>query len=160
LSAPARFVIVTFRERRIDSADPVCSPRPIQGPEDLMPRRRTILSIIRTVVYGCLTVFLALWHGEVKGVPDAILAGAIAGDYLTWLVWSVIELPDDLLHGCYDACVNTLFGLLVYRLGNIGLRADVNGELLGVMFLAFLLMIGIKIFYLSVLYVEKELEDD
>jgi hypothetical protein len=125
-----------------------------------MPSRRTILSIIRTVVYACLTVFLALWRGEVKGIADAVLAGAIAGDYLTWLIWSVIELPDNLLHGCYEACVNILFGLLVYRVGNIGLRADVDGELLGVMFLAFLLTIGVKVFYLGVIFVEEEIEDD
>jgi hypothetical protein len=125
-----------------------------------MPRRRTILSIIRTVVYAGLTIFFVLWRGEVKGIADAVLAGAIAGDYLTWLIWSVIELPDNLLHGCYDVCVNTIFGLLVYRMGNLGLRADVNGELLGVMFLAFLLTIGIKVFCLGVVFVEEELEDD
>ncbi len=125
-----------------------------------MPRRRTILSIIRTVVYGCIAVVLALWRGEIRGFTDAILVGAVCGDYLTWLIWSVIELPENLLHGCYEVCVNTLFGLLIFRMGNINLRADVNAELTAVMFLAFLLVSGVKAFCLSVVFVEQEIEDD
>ena len=58
-------------------------------------RRRTILSVIRTIVYACLTIILALWHGEIKGNTEAILVGGMWGDYLTWLIWSVIELPED-----------------------------------------------------------------
>ena len=125
-----------------------------------MPSRRTILSIIRTVVYACLAVVLALWRGEVTGIADAVLAGALYGDYVTWLIWSVIELPENLLHGCYDVCVYTFFAVLVYRMRKIDLSADVNGELLAVMFLAFLLVIGVKIVYLTFVFVEKELEDD
>jgi hypothetical protein len=125
-----------------------------------MVNRRTILSIIRTVVYGCLAVALALWRGEIKGNADAVLVGALCGDYLTWLVWSVIELPENLLHGCYDVCVNTLIGLLVYRMAGINLGADTNGEFTAVMFLAFLLVTGIKIFYLGIVFVEKDVEDD
>jgi hypothetical protein len=125
-----------------------------------MLSRRTIISIIRTVVYGCLAVFLALWHGEIKGNTDAVLVGALCGDYLTWLVWSVIELPENLLHGCYDVCVNTLIGLLVYRMAGINLGTDTNGEFMAVMFLAFLLVTGVKVFYLSIVFVEEDLEDD
>ena len=125
-----------------------------------MPSRRTILSIVRTVVYGCIAVALALWHGEIKGLTDAVLVGAVCGDYLTWLVWSVIELPENLLHGCYDVCVNTLFGLLVFRMGDINLRGNMNPEFTAVMFLAFLLVSGIKIFYLSAVFVEEDIDDD
>jgi hypothetical protein len=127
---------------------------------DLTPSRRTILSIIRTAAYACLVVVLALWHGEVKGTADAVLAGALYGDYLTWLIWSVIELPENLLHGCYDVCVYTFFALLVSRMRKIDLSADMNGEFLAIMFLAFLLVIGIKILYLTVVFAEKELLDD
>ena len=127
---------------------------------DLTLSRRTILSIIRTVVYACLAVILALWHGEVRGIPDAILAGALYADYSTWLIWSVIELPENLLHGCYDVCVYTFFAVLVTRMRKIDLSADMNGEFLGIMFLSFLLVIGIKIIYLTVIFVEKEFEDD
>jgi len=125
-----------------------------------MPRPRTILSVIRTVAYAGITVVLALWHGEIKGFTDAILVGAICGDYLTWLIWSVIELPENLLHGCYEVCANTFFGLLIFRLGNINLSADVNAEFTAVMFLAFLLVTGIKVFCLSVVFVEQEIDDD
>jgi hypothetical protein len=60
-----------------------------------MPDRRTLLSIVRTIVYICLTVALALWHGEVRGYVDAILVDAILvdaiwGDCVTWLVWSLM----------------------------------------------------------------------
>jgi hypothetical protein len=127
---------------------------------DLTPSRRTVLSIIRTVLYVCLLVVLALWHGEVKGPADAVLAGALYADYLTWLIWSVIELPENLLHGCYDICVYTFFALLVSRMQKIDLRTDMDAEFLGIMFLAFLLVAGIKILYLTVVFAERELEDD
>ena len=127
---------------------------------ELTPSRRTILSIIRTVVYACLVVVLALWHGEVKGPADAVLAGALLGDYLTWLIWSVIELPENLLHGCYDIGVYTFFALLVSRMRKIDLRGDMNGEFMAIMFLAFLLVIGIKILYLTVVFAERELLED
>jgi hypothetical protein len=123
-------------------------------------RRRTILSVIRTVIYAGVTIILALWHGEIKGNMDAALVGGMWGDYLTWLIWSVIELPEDLVHGSYEACLNILFGLLVYRMGNIDLTRDVTGEFTAVMFLAFLAVIAVKFFYLSVILVEKEFEDD
>ncbi|HUI07355.1 MAG TPA: hypothetical protein VL486_10170 [Verrucomicrobiae bacterium] len=125
-----------------------------------MPRPRTILSITRTVVYASLTVVLALWRGEIKGFTDTILVGAVCGDYLTWLVWSLIELPENLVHGCYEVCVNTLFGLLIFRLGDLNLRADLNAEFTAVMFLAFLLVSGTKAFCLSVVFVEQEMDDD
>src|SRR6266478_2240008 len=104
-----------------------------------LPSRRTVQSIIRTVFYAGLAIGLALWRGEIKGLADAALAGAILGDYLTWLVWSAIELPEYLFHGCYEACVNLVFGVLFFRMGNINLTADVPGELMAVMFLTGLL---------------------
>ena len=122
--------------------------------------RRTILSIVRTVVYACLVVVLALWQGEVKGPADAVLAGALYGDYLTWVIWSFIELPENLLHGCYDLCLYTFFALLVSRMRKIDLSADMDGEFLAIMFLAFLLVIGIKILYLTFVFAEKEILDD
>lgn len=112
------------------------------------------------MVYAGVTVVLAFWHREIKGITDAILVGAVCGDYLTWLVWSLIELPENLIHGCYEVCVNTLFGLLVWRMGDINLSANMSTEFTAVMFLAFLLASGIKIFWLSVVFVEEEIEDD
>ena len=109
---------------------------------------------------GCLAIILALWRGEITGFTDATPVGAVCGDYLTWLVWSVIELPENLLHGCYEVCVNTLFALLIFGMGDNNLRADLNAEFTAVMFLAFLLVSGIKAFCLSVVFVERELDDE
>jgi hypothetical protein len=125
-----------------------------------LPSRRTVLSIIRTVVYAALAIGLALWRGEIKGLGDAALAGAIFGDYMTWVVWTVIELPEYLFHGCYEACVNLVFGVLLFRMGNMTLAADVTGELMAVMFLAGLLVAGIKIFGYGMIFIEEEIEDD
>ena len=155
-----RFATVCRREQWSNDTGSNRLPRIFREQKELMPSRRTILSIIRTVVYGCIAVALALWHGEIRGNTDAVLVGAVCGDYLTWLVWSVIELPENLLHGCYDVCVNTLFGLLVYRMADINLSADMNGEFVAVMFLAFLLVTGVKVFYLGVVFMEEGIEDD
>ena len=125
-----------------------------------LPARRTVLSIIRTAAYACIAVGIALWRGEIKGLADAALAGAIFGDYLTWVVWTVIELPEYLFHGCYEACVNLVFGVLFFRMGNINLTADVTGELMAVMFLTGLLVAGIKTFCYGIVFIEEEIEDD
>ncbi|HUJ72607.1 MAG TPA: hypothetical protein VLZ30_10200 [Verrucomicrobiae bacterium] len=111
------------------------------------------------MVYAGVTVVLAFWHREIKGITDAILVGAVCGDYLTWLVWSVIELPENLLHGCYEVCANTLFGVLIFRMGDIDL-GNLNAEFTGVMFLACLLVSGIKAFWLGAIFVEQEIDDD
>ena len=126
----------------------------------LMPSKRTVLSIIRSVLYAVLAVTLALWHAKVTGFADAILAGAVIGDYATWLIWSLIELPENLLHGSYEAAVNLFFGVLLFRMANFNLGADLNGELMAVMFLSCLLVGGVKSFCLGIVFVEEELEDD
>jgi hypothetical protein len=125
-----------------------------------MPSRRTILSIVRTVVYVVLTIVLAMWHAKITGFGDAVLAGALLGDYLTWAIWSILELPENLLHGSYEAGVNLVFGILLFRLANFDMSSDLTGELAAVMFLACLLVGGVKSFCLGVVFAEKELEDD
>ena len=125
-----------------------------------LPSRRTVHSILRTVAYAGLAIGLALWRGEIKGNLDAVLAGAILGDYVTWLIWSILELPEHLFHGCYDTAVNLVFGLLIFRLGNLHLTADVTGELMATTFLTCLLVGGIKSFCLGMVYIEDEIEDD
>ena len=123
-----------------------------------MPSKRTVLSIIRSVVYAVLAVTLALWHAKVNGFADAILAGAVLGDYATWLVWSLMELPDNLLHGSYEAAVNLLFGVLLFRMANFNLGADLNGELMAGMFLSGLLAGGVKSYYLGIVYWKRRLK--
>jgi hypothetical protein len=125
-----------------------------------LPSRQTVLSIIRTVVYAAVVVVLALRRAEIKAPVDAVLAGAILGDYLTWLVWAVVELPENLLHGCYEAGVNLVFGMLFFRMGNINLSADITGELMAIGFLACLLTVGVKSFFIGMVFIEKEIEDD
>ena len=125
-----------------------------------MPHRRTIVSILRTVAYAGLCVVMYFKAGAIRGVGDALLAGAILADYVTWFIWSIIALPAYLAHGCYEAGIHIAVALVLVKMAHIDLSTDSTGELAGVMFVAFLIVGAAKICYLEFVYVEDEIVDD
>ncbi len=123
---------------------------PVDWP--LMPRARTLESVVRTIAYGILAVFfIKAGTGKMLG---AILWGGALADYLTWLIRSVMLLPEDLFHGCYDGCVNLLVGWFVFRVGFTD--AHLEEESLAVAFLAFLLVVAFKVAYYGVKFAEGD----
>ena len=99
--------------------------RPILNP-------RTLVSVLRTVTYGSIAVIFAISKAEAIPLVDAVVTGAVLADYTTWLIRSVIQLPSDLLHGCYDGIVNLIFGWFFFHV----IRVDSNdsSELVAVSF--------------------------
>jgi hypothetical protein len=121
---------------------------------------RTVVSIARTVIFAGLALFLVLRSDRVTSVLDAAIYGAVLADYLTWFIWSFLMLPRYLAHGLYETVINVLLGAMLSRSWAVDTRGDESGELVATMFVVFLLVITIKVFCLSLTFLEHTLADD
>jgi hypothetical protein len=122
-------------------------------PISLAPR--TLVSVIRTSIYGGLGAFLVISNVEAKSVVDAMVMGGVMADFMTWLIMSIILLPDDLAHGCYEGCLNLLFALLLVHFGYVGGALDLAGESMAIAFLIFMLVLGLKTAWYAVNYIAE-----
>lgn len=120
-------------------------------PISLAPR--TLVSVIRTSIYGCLGAFLAISNAEAKSVVDAMVMGGVMADFITWLIMTVIFLPGNLAHGCYEGCLNLLFALFLLHFGYVGGALDLAGESMVIAFLVFMLVLGLKTAWYAVIYI-------
>ena len=122
-------------------------------PVSLAPR--TLISVIRTSIYGCLGAFLAISNAEAKSVVDAMVVGAVMADFMTWLIMSIIFLPDNLAHGCYEGCINLLFALFLFHFGYVGGALNLAGQSMAIAFLVFMLVLGLKTAWYAVIYIAE-----
>jgi riboflavin transporter FmnP len=113
-----------------------------------MVPRRALASVARTTAYGSLSAVLGITDAGTAQLVDAVVVGAVVADYVTWLFRSLMLLPSYVLGGAYDACINILFGWILFRV--VGLDCHLEGEGVAVAFLAFLLVTAVKITCYSV----------
>lgn len=109
---------------------------------------RTIVSVIRTAVYGGMAGFFAVKNPETWQMLDAAIVGGVMADYLTWMIRSVVLLPANIIHGCYDCIINVAFGWFVWRF--VVNQSAFEGSDLGAAFFAFMLVLLFKILYYSI----------
>jgi hypothetical protein len=126
-------------------------------PISLAPR--TLIAVIRTSIYGCLGAFLAISNAEAKSVVDAMLIGGVTADFITWLIMSLIFLPGNLAHGCYEGAINLLFVLFLLHFGYVGGAQDLGGQSMAIAFLVFMLVLGLKTAWYAVTYIANISED-
>ena len=117
---------------------------------------RTLVSVLRTAVYAGLAGVFALTRAEAATLLDAAVLGAVLADYVTWFLRSLMRLPAHLLHGGYDAAVNLFFGWLLFRA--VDVRVTDDGSSLAVAFLAFMLVLGVKVAWYGVESVQRGLD--
>lgn len=122
----------------------------------LLLSERTLVSLVRTVCYGGAAAFFAL-HGAGQ-VLDAAILGAVLADYITWFVRSLMQLPENLAHGGYDAVVNLLFACCFFRFTRFEITDD--GSAVAMAFMAFMLVLGIKAGYYGLQSVQKNMAQD
>ena len=80
-----------------------------------MVNPRTIMSATRTGAYGTLAALFSITDPHALQMLEAAILGCVLADYGTWLIYSLIALPEELWHGAYDAVINTLFGMFLFR---------------------------------------------
>jgi hypothetical protein len=127
-----------------------------RGVRELSPR--TLVSVFRTLLYGGVAALFALTQAEATQLLDGVVLGAVLADYVTWFLRSAVQLPANLLHGCYEAGVNMLFAWLLFRA--VDFRITDDGSTVAVAFLAFMLVLGVKAAYYGVQSVQRNLEED
>ena len=76
-------------------------------------------------------------------------------DFITWLIMSIISLPDDLAHGCYEGCLNLLFALFLLHFGYAGGVLDLDGQAMAIAFLIFMLVLGLKTAWYGAIYIAE-----
>jgi len=114
---------------------------------------RILSSATRTGVYGTLVALLAIHDPYTLQLLDAALLGCMLADYGTWLIFSLVALPDELWHGAYDAVINTLFGLFFFRTVQPGVVFA--GEAIALGFVACLGTLIVKIIYYACDYLRE-----
>ena len=107
-----------------------------------MPSIKILLSIIRTLIYCGVAGILTVKHGKKPDMLDAALIGGILSDNLTWLIKSLALRPSNIRHGGYDSFVNIVFGW--YMLDTVLPKSNLQDQNMGIAFLAFLLVLGVK----------------
>ena len=118
---------------------------------------RTISSATRTGLYGAVAALFSITDPHSLELLDAAIFGCILGDYGTWLIYNLISLPEELWHGAYDAVINTLFGMFVFRY--VDTSVVFQGEAMAVGFAACLSMMVIKVIFYASDYL-RDLEED
>lgn len=122
-----------------------------------MPTRGVIASVVRTLVYGGIGLFYVSSSATSEST-NAILLGAVFADYSTWAFRTLFLLPGNVMRGCYEACINALFGWLVFR-PTLN-ETTLESEALAVAFIAFLAVLGIKATYYAAAYFSGETAED
>lgn len=118
---------------------------------------RTIISAIRTMVYGTFAAVFAMSETDARQFVDAAVIGGVFADYITWLIRSVAFMPGHILHGCYEGLVNLAFGWFFSRYVQTDVGSNPNS--LATAFLAFMIVLGVKTFFYMTDYLSSITED-
>jgi len=118
---------------------------------------RILGSATRTGVYGTLVALFAIRNPQTLQMLDAALLGCVLADFGTWLIVSLLALPEELWHGAYDAVLNTLVGIFFFR--TIQPTTLFEGEAIAIGFVACLATLIVKVIYYAGDYL-REMEED
>jgi len=119
---------------------------------------RAIVSAMRTGIYGTVVAIFSINDPHTLQVLDAAIIGCVLADYATWLTYSLIAFPAELWHGAYDAIINTLFGIFMFSRLHLAFNLDIIDSL-PIGFIAFLVMLLIKIIFYAGDYLREQEED-
>jgi len=119
---------------------------------------RTLISAIRTSLYGGLGTFLAVSNAEAQSIVEALVVGGVMADLITWFVMTVIYLPDNLVHGFYEGLINLFFVLLLLHFGYSGSALALDAQSMALAFLAFMLVLLVKVIWYGAAYIAEIVE--
>jgi hypothetical protein len=117
-----------------------------------------MVSVLRTSVYGGVAAVFAIGRAEAAQLLDAVILGAVVADFVTWLARSAVQLPNHLLHGGYDALVYLAFGCFFFRFATFEIGDD--GTAVAGAFVAFMLVLGVKVVWYGMQMVRADLEQE
>ncbi|HEY8240635.1 MAG TPA: hypothetical protein VIH35_04270 [Kiritimatiellia bacterium] len=119
---------------------------------------RTAASAARTGFYGVVATTLAITDAQAVALLDAIIIGIVLADFGTWLIRTMMTLPTEIFHGCYDGLVNLVFAWFFVRIEP--LAPDFDNEAMAAGFMVFLLVLGLKIAYYAIDFARDSISED
>jgi hypothetical protein len=105
---------------------------------------RTTVSLARTVFYGACVLGLFFFDANASPLMSAAIVAAILADYVTWMTRTILLLPADLLHGCYDGVINISFAAFLFKKSSFDTHYDADA--LAIACFTFLLVAFAKVF--------------
>jgi len=115
---------------------------------------RAIVSALRTAAYGTVVAVFGTTHAQAVEMVEATLVGAVLGDSITWFVMTILLLPRHIKHGGYDVVLMALFA--VFFLHSLDVQPNPGAEFTAVAFLALFVVLGLKILWYGVSYLQDE----
>jgi len=106
---------------------------------------RTLVSIFRTAIYAGLAAALGFTRTEFAPLLDGIILGASIADFITWLLRSLMLMPENISHGIYDTAVNVAFACFFFHVAAFPINDD--GTMVMFAFTSFMIVLGLKIGY-------------
>src|SRR5262245_51083068 len=85
---------------------------------------RTLVSAFRTAIYGALAAAMGFTRNEFAPLLDGIVLGGALADFITWLLRSLVLMPENVSHGIYDTVVNVAFGCFFFRVAAFPINDD------------------------------------
>jgi riboflavin transporter FmnP len=110
------------------------------------------------MTYTGLATILGVKGSTMNELIIPFIAGAVAADFVTWLIRSIFLFPLFLKHGAFDAILSIVFGWFIFSLFGLGIKID-NGEEMATAFLSFLAVLALKVTYYSLEYIEDDDDD-
>jgi hypothetical protein len=113
---------------------------------------------LRTFLFSVLGFCFAWKPEQCVQFLDGAVVGAVLADYLTWFIHSLIQLPRQVLRGCFSAVISFIFGWVVFHYLGPVWQGDAETTALAAM--SFLLIGSIKVIYYSLGYITSAFIDD
>ena len=109
---------------------------------------------MRTLFYAGLALLLYWGHRRESVTLSAVVIGVTLADYLTWLAFAIVEMPDYLAEGAWDAVGNVAATVAIFHYGGVNVPRDPDAVFPG--FMSFLVVLLVKGGYYGAKYLTRE----
>ena len=119
---------------------------------------RTLASMLRIGSYSGAGLFFFIADPDTRRAAEAFFLGAMLADYVTWLTWTIMMFPRFIWHCTVDVAVNLAFAVLFLHF--VHFEFSMEGEDIASAFVAFLLVMALKMGYYGMHELTEDEDED